>query len=1161
MVREDRGSKQLVAYVVGRADQVLDAGDLRAHVGASLPDYMVPAAFVVLERLPLTASGKIDRRALPAPELTAAEWRGPRTPQEEVLCGLFAEVLGLERVGIDDSFFALGGDSILSILLVSRARQQGLVITPRAVFEHQTAGALAAAVMPAAEAPTSEPDVPAGPLPATPIMRWLAERGGPIDRFHQALVLQVPASLREDQLLGALQALLDHHDGLRLRVARGEGGDLALEVAPPGAVDARSCLRRVDVSGLDHVALRARVAEEAHAAELRLSPAAGVMVQAVWLDAGARAPGRLLLSIHHLVVDGVSWRILVPDLAAAWAACSRGETPKLPPRGTSFRRWAHWLAEQALDVRRVEELAFWRAMLSAPSAPLVAGSLDPARDVVGTAGQLALTLPASVTALLLTRVSAAFHCGIHEVLLTGLAVAIAEWRRRHGAQGSGAILVDVEGHGREEPPFGIDLSRTVGWFTSMSPVRLDMGTLDVEEALAGGEVLGRALKLIKEQMRSVPNHGLGYGLLHHLNPATAPQLSAYPSAQIAFNYLGRIAAPGRADWGPAEEGAALLSGGDPAMPLLHVLEVNALALEGSAGVELTALWSYAPALVDEASVRELAECWFAALTALVRHTEQEGAGGRSPSDLPLLRLSQKEIERLEHEPTQIEDILPLTPLQEGLLFHALYDEQQRDVYTVQLELGTGRNARRRGRCERAAQAVFERHASLRAGFQHEDLSKPVQVILRRVTVPWRQVDLSGLEASERARQLEDLLAQDRRERFDLGTAPLVRFTLVRMSGSEHRLVLTTHHILLDGWSMPILVRELLTLYAGGGSGLARVTPYREYLAWLSRQDRAAALAAWGEALAGLEDGTHLAVRDPSREAVLPEQHWLALSEAQTSALMRQGRAQGLTLNTFVQVAWAILLGRLTGRNDVVFGVTVAGRPPEIPGIESMVGLFINTLPLRVKLAAEQPLLALLHEVQERQSRLMAHQHLGLTDIQEHAGIGDLFDTVVVFENYPVDTRRSVDCGRGAAERRQRIRRLSLSAADRRPAGRRAAHATGVSRRPVRAVGRGGAWRSGWCGSSRLRSRSRSGRSETSAFSPPQRAVLFSADGTGRLPGPLDSCLRRRRGGRHVRRGRRRCARSSPRYSGWSGLASTTTFSLSAATRFWRCGSPTASVRR
>ena len=215
-------------------------------------------------------------------------------------------------------------------------------------------------------------------------------------------------------------------------------------------------------------------------------------------------------------------------------------------------------------------------------------------------------------------------------------------------------------------------------------------------------------------------------------------------------------------------------------------------------------------------------------------------------------------------------------------------------------------------------------------------------------------------------------------------------------------MLTNHHILLDGWSMPVLVRDLLTLYAGGGSALPRVTPYREYLAWLSRQDRAAALAAWREALAGLEEGTHLAPRDPSREAVLPEQHWLALSESLTSALTRQARPHGLTLNTFVQAAWAILLGRLTGRNDVVFGVTVAGRPPEIAGIESMVGLFINTLPLRVKLPADKPLLALLREVQERQSRLMAYQHLGLADIQELAGVGELFDTVVVFENYPLD---------------------------------------------------------------------------------------------------------------------------------------------------------------
>ena len=359
----------------------------------------------------------------------------------------------------------------------------------------------------------------------------------------------------------------------------------------------------------------------------------------------------------------------------------------------------------------------------------------------------------------------------------------------------------------------------------------------------------------------------------------------------------------------------------------------------------------------------------------------------------------------------IEDILPLTPLQEGLLFHALYDEQQPDVYTVQLELGLD-GALDGGALRAAAQALLDRHLSLRASFRHEGLSRPVQVIVPQLAVPWQQLDLSSLDASERAQRLGDLLEQDRRQRFDLRTPPLLRFLLIRLSTSEHRLVLTNHHILLDGWSMPVLVRELLTLYLHGGKpeALPRVTPYRDYLAWLARQDRAAAIAAWRQALAGLEDGTHLAPRDPARLPIVPEQYGLSLSEAQTAALTQQARRHGLTLNTFIQTAWAILLGRLTGREDVVFGVTVAGRPPEIAGIESMVGLFINTLPLRVRLPADKPLIALLREVQERQSQLTPHQHLGLADIQELTGVGELFDTLMVFENYPVDKKFFADTG-------------------------------------------------------------------------------------------------------------------------------------------------------
>src|SRR5262249_21713777 len=298
-----------------------------------------------------------------------------------------------------------------------------------------------------------------------------------------------------------------------------------------------------------------------------------------------------------------------------------------------------------------------------------------------------LTLPVGLRQGLLTRVPAAFHCGIHHVLLTGLALALAQWCRRRGRGAGAGVVVDAEGHGREEVWSDIDLSRTVGWFTSLYPVRLDVGGVDVEEALAGGAGLWRAVKLIKGPLRGVAGNGLGYGLLRLLKARTGFQLSGFGAPPIGFNYLGRFAGPGGADWGRAAEGVRLGGGGDAAMPLAHCLEVNALTLDGGPGAELTAPWSWAPALVAEAGGGGLGERWVFGRGGVVGHAALPEAGGRSPSDLPLVALTQGEIERLERQYRQIEDVLPLSPLQEGLLFHALYDAQAPDVYTVQLELG------------------------------------------------------------------------------------------------------------------------------------------------------------------------------------------------------------------------------------------------------------------------------------------------------------------------------------------------------------------------------------------------------------------------------------------------------------------------------------------
>ncbi|NKZ06030.1 non-ribosomal peptide synthetase [Actinomadura latina] len=639
IVRDDR----LVAYVVGSG---ADSSDLRRFAGRSLPDYMVPAAVVELDALPLTSNGKLDRKALPAPDFAAkVSSRAPRTAEEETLAGLFAEVLGLERVGVDDGFFDLGGDSIIAIQLVSRARQSGLVITPRDVFQHQTVEELAATATPVGEGERVEAEAPGtgtGRVPATPIMRWFQELDGPVGGYSQRMLLQVPPGAGLDELTRALQSVLDHHDMLRLRVHGEE-----FEAGEPGTVDAAPLVRRVDVAGLGTEALRAVLAEEGEAARRRLDPAAGTMAQLVWFDAGPAASGRLLLTLHHLVVDGVSWRILLPDLVTAWAG---GELDPVP---TSFRRWAQRLTAEASDPARTAELPLWEDVLATPDPVLGARPLDPAADTFGTARHLTLDLPADVTEPLLTEVPAAFHGRVNDVLLTGLALAVAEWRRERGTSDETAVLIDLEGHGREEIVPGVDLSRTAGWFTSIYPVRLDAGWVEPADVREGGQAAGTALKRVKEQLREIPDNGIGYGLLRYLNPAAGAGLTARP--QIAFNYLGRSTAPEATDWGPADQADsdALGAGQDGALGLVHAIEVNAHTRDLPGGPELSATWTWAGGLFGDAAVEDLAGRWYAALRGLVAHVVDGPAdgpvGGFTPSDLSLVDVSQDEIDELAAE--------------------------------------------------------------------------------------------------------------------------------------------------------------------------------------------------------------------------------------------------------------------------------------------------------------------------------------------------------------------------------------------------------------------------------------------------------------------------------------------------------------------------------
>ncbi|MFE6226449.1 amino acid adenylation domain-containing protein [Streptomyces sp. NPDC057854] len=975
------------------------------------------------------AAGKADGAAQAQPEPEAAD--RPAEADEvdatiATLLDLFGQVLNLERAQAGDDFFSLGGDSITAIQLVARARKAGIRLTPKHIFTHRTAAALAdflrenaqnaqpaqnkaQGAQHARNAPRSTTQnttqstpppartAPAETVPATPIMRWLHETGGAVDAFHQSTLLRVPPGLGIEHLTAAVQAMTERHQSLRGRLDA--SGDLVVEPVDEAAI--REAVRRVDASGLTEEALRATLTVHARQDAAALAPRRGAMVRATWFDLGPARPGRLLVTIHHLAVDAVSWRILLTDLYTAWRSVASGAAPVLDPVPCPLGDWSRRLETAAHSPEVLRELPYWRRTLGAGSVPLSEARLSPAHDIYATAGELVLTLPSELTSPLLTTVPAAFGVRTVDVLLTGLALAVSAWRGT-GAGGTTAVLVDVEGHGREPLDDTTDLSATVGWLTSMYPVRVDAGT---DGWTADGDPadprLGAAVRRVAAQLAEVPESGLGFGLLRHLNRETAAELAACPAAQIGFNYLGRQGGSedGDEDWSVAPESDALPLGADPRMPMTHVVEVNAAIDDSPTGPRLVAHWLWARLHLTDAETAELGRLWSAALRALVGHAETVRAR-RLPSGT--VDAGPVELARLTARTgLPVTEVLPMTPLQEGLLFHARYDSRALDVYTVQMVLevhGDLDPDRVRAACD----ALLRRHPMLRAGFVQLRSGEPVQAIPAETRMPWHRHDLTGLAPGEREDRLAALLDEDRHHRFDPARPPLIRCTLIDLAPRRRQLVLTLHHLLVDGWTTSLVLRDLLALYDDPeGAALPEPPDYRRYLAWLAGQDPAEVLSAWTSALAGLREPTLLAAPDETaRVRALPRTTVVELSEERTAALHGAARAHGVTVNTLVRAAWALCLHRRTGGHDVVFGATVSGRPAELPDVESMVGQFINTLPVRVRLQPQETVAALLGRLQEEHAELLPYHHVPLPDVQRVAGRGPLFDTCVVFENFP-----------------------------------------------------------------------------------------------------------------------------------------------------------------
>jgi len=978
-VHQQGSVDRLVGYLL-TAPGVTNDAVLHAQIAewchSRLPEYMVPTAFVALDAIPVTANGKTDRTALPAPPPLPADRRrrAPRNPREDVLCRAFAEALDVERIGIDDDFFGLGGDSIVAIRVVSRVRAQGYSLRPRDMFAHRTVEALAARLAESASPPVATETVEdTGPVPATPILRWLDEvagtGGSALHGFYQGMSLITPAGLDLSHVRRLVDAVVARHPVL-WAATPGPAAELVIPASAPrtplltGSLD----------EGVE--AMRDRLVR-------LLDPHAGVMVAVGWLTGGAGA-GRLVVVAHHIVVDGISLRVLAEDFATGHRLLTEGGDVRLPVSRTGWRSWAVHLAGAAARGVFDADREHWHRCVEDGETDWGAAPLDSRRDTVATESTVTVTLPAAVSDALLSTVPERIHGHVNDAMVAALYLALRGWLADRGVADTDGLTIEMEGHGREAGLVGdLDLSETVGWFTTLYPVRLRCPDVDWRSALTGGPELAAAVRSVKDQLRAVPSHGLSYGVLRHLR-GDGDGLAAAP--QVLFNYLGRFDAADR-PWAFDEHG--VLEGRDPAMPLPRLLEINAEAADTGSGPVLRATFSWPARLLATADVEALAARW---TTLLAQISGSEDVAGHSVSDFDRVALHPTDVTELEREYPGLSDVLPLTPAQQGIYFDSTFSRHA-DPYVVQqiVDIHGPLDAER---FQRATETVTARHPALSVAFTTLADGTPVAVHAAVAAPDFAVVDATGPGADA---VIERCAAADRRRGFDLARPPLTRYTLVRRSDELTTMVQTVHHIVADGWSVPLVFDDLLTAYRGAEFD-GPAAQFRDFADWLSERDAAADRAAWAPVLDGIDTPTRIAAADGTIAGTGAGFGRRSQPLVEHRAVAAAAAAAGVTVGTLLHTAWAVTVGRLTGRGDVTFGSVVSGRGADVPGVERIVGLLVNTVALRVPWAPDDPASQVAARLARTESEVLDHHHLPLPEAHRIAGVDALFDSLVVVEN-------------------------------------------------------------------------------------------------------------------------------------------------------------------
>lgn len=970
----------LAAYLVPAvAGETVPDAQIRAFLQEHLPRYMVPGLYVWLDALPLDDRGKCDHSRLPAPghEPGSAAAVGPLTATQRTLLEVLGSVLGRPSIGLHDNYFELGGDSIRAIQIISRLYTSGLTLDIADLFGSSTMLELSARVRTADQSPSQ--DAVWGAVPLGPIQTWyLRHFEAGTQRYHQSMALFSEERLHANHLGTAFDALVAHHDQLRasFRLVPGTSQieqHLALEVGPVEA-----CVHDLTAASDPREAITADTA--ALQTSLRLEEAPLLRIRIYRCAQG----DYLAIILHHLVVDGISWRIILEDLSTTYRQRLQDEPVSLPLKSRSFRDWTEHLHRRSTTHEVLGQEDYWHGLVHSGVERIPSDHEAPANTYADAVTMTAHLAPPHTEALL-EGSHRTHRAGLDVVLLAAVSAAL------HTTWGLSSVLIMLEGHGRDRDGDSPDVSRTVGWFTSRYPFVLRHA----------GETPSDRVAAVQAALRSVPNGGLGYGLVDVITPPGLRRHAGFtPQAQLEFNYLGQVDADVPA--GPFRLSRIPLGRGiDPAAVRPVELELNCVVVAGRLELAL----AYNRQQFREETLRRFLDACTAELTrlagaaAIARPWAEEPAAAQEGGELARL---------LEAHPAwrgNIQGVTSLSPMQEGMLFHAVL-EPGSSLHCDQMTMAlTGDLSPELFR--QAWALLLERHDALRTQFVHAGVPRPVQVTLARGDVDRCLVyrDLSGVEPARQAELFTQARHEDAQRGFELDADALVRIWLFRLGPSRHRLLISNHHIILDGWSAAALWRELVGVYqALAGSRepvLPPVSPYAAYVDWLARRTGNEQRDYWKALLCGYGRPAGLPFRRSPPCGEVARVH-AELDASLTARLMRLSNEMQVTAFTIVQAIWGIVLGKYNEVDDVVFGVVVSIRPPELEGIEHSLGLYVNTIPVRLRAFSDGTFEELIAGVQTRALQGWHHQHFPLAEILKATPLREkLFDHLLIFENYPV----------------------------------------------------------------------------------------------------------------------------------------------------------------